>query len=180
MKQSANQLKPFLPALYFVLRFVALYVAGNLLYGWMVSSYDPAPDPVTSQVAVQSAGLLTLTIEPVTSFDRKDLPNSVLSARGKNILAIYEGCNGLNVMIVFLSFVLALGPYAKSMTWFIPAGLLVIHLMNLLRVWGLFLVAVKLPEQFYFVHKYLFTSILYAVVFVLWFIWIRLTSTRPA
>jgi exosortase/archaeosortase family protein len=82
-------------------------------------------------------------------------------------------------MIVFLSFVLAMGPYVKPMTWFIPAGLLVIHLLNLLRVWGLFLVAVKLPEQFYFVHKYLFTSILYAVVFVLWFIWIRLTSTRP-
>ena len=174
MKQSANQLKPFLPALYFVLRFVALYVAGNLLYGWMVSSYDPAPDPVTRVIAGQTSVILDFSGFPSAIKDSSTLPNVMLSWNSRNVLAIYEGCNGLNVMIIFLAFILAMGPYVKRMWWFIPAGLSVIHIMNLARIFGLFMVAVYLPEQFYFVHKYLFTAFLYVIVFLIWVLWIRI------
>jgi len=47
---------------------------------------------------------------------------------------VIEGCNGLAVMIMFLAFLLGFpGPW-KQKAWFIPAGLLVIHLFNIARV----------------------------------------------
>jgi exosortase/archaeosortase family protein len=45
--------------------------------------------------------------------------------------------------------------------------------MNLLRISLLFFVSRFLPDAMYFVHKYLFTAFLYAVIFGLWLIWIR-------
>jgi len=169
-----SELKRFLPALYFVLKFVGLYVVGNIAYGLMVEHYDPKPDPVTRAIAVQTAALLNHTGFPSETKDNPAQPNVILSWSGRNILAIYEGCNGLNVMIVFMSFILAMGPYTNRMIWFVSSGLLLIHVMNLARIYGLFMVAVYLPEQFYFVHKYLFTAFLYVIVFITWIIWIRL------
>ncbi len=45
--------------------------------------------------------------------------------------------------------------------------------MNLARISLLFWVALYLPDLVYFVHKYLFTAILFVIVFVLWIVWVR-------
>lgn len=171
-----DELKRFLPVFYFVGKFIGFYVLGNIAYGWMIESFSPMADPITNLVSYQASGVLNLTGFDVVTKKSVDAQNVLLNWNGNNILAVYEGCNGLNVMIVFLSFMIAMGPVNKKFSWFVPLGLLMIHVMNLLRIYGLFMVAVYLPQQFYFVHKYLFTGVLYAVVFVWWVLWLR--STR--
>lgn len=168
---SKISLKEFKPTILFLAKFVGLYLVGNLLYGWYITSYEPAPDPVTHWVSEQTAIILSACGWPVVTADREKT-TSLLYA-GKGILSVYEGCNGLNTMILFAAFIIAFGPVNKTCLWFVPLGFLIIHTVNLLRIIFLFLVAQYLPQFMYFTHKYLFTIFLYAVIFTLWVWWVK-------
>lgn len=168
-----RNIKEFKPTILFLLKFVGLYLAGNILYGIYVSSYNPEVDPATHHVSVQSAHILSACGLPVQHADYAHHPSTLILENGKTMLSIYEGCNGINTMVIFVSFLIAFGPLRKSLLWFIPLGLLIIHIVNLLRIIFLFFVARHLPQFMYFTHKYVFTGILFAVIFALWFWWIR-------
>lgn len=163
----------FKPTFFFLLKFIGIYIVANLLYGMFVTHYEPGPDPITANVAGQTAVVLEVCSWPVEVLDNEKRPTTELISENKRILSVYEGCNGINVMIIFVAFLVAFGPINKTLAWFIPLGLLILHVINLLRISLLFWVALYRPEAMYFTHKYFFTAILYVVIFVLWMIWVR-------
>lgn len=165
-------LKEFKPAIFFLARFIALYLVGNLVYGIYITYFSPYPDPVTSWVTEQSSGILHVLGYGTETSIQIGKPNVLISLNGRSIIAIFEGCNGLNVMIIFVAFLIAFGPVNKKNLWFILAGLLVIHLANLLRIIILFFIALSYPDYLYFLHKYFFTAFLYLIVFVFWYFWV--------
>ena len=165
-------IKEFYPSILFLVKFVGLYLVLNLLYGVYVNSYAPQPDPATIWVSNQTGALLGLLgYDTSTSIYAED-PSVWLNDGQTAVISVYEGCNGLNVMVIFVSFLLAFGKPRKELLWFIPLGLLIIHLMNLFRVGLLFNVSLSFPDFMYFFHKYFFTAILYVVVFILWWYWV--------
>jgi exosortase family protein XrtF len=165
-------IKEFKPTIFFLLKFFGLYIVGNLLYGWYVTSWYPQPDPVTRWVTSQSAMVLEGFGYETSVHDYPTKPTTYIEWNGKGIVSVYEGCNGLNVAIVFLAFLVAFGPFNKTLAWFVPLGLLIIHVSNLLRIILLFLVSIHMPNYFYFTHKYLFTAFIYLFVFLLWIGWV--------
>ena len=62
-----------------------------------------------------------------TTQDDVNKPTTQLICDGKSVLAIYEGCNGINVMIIFVAFLVAFGPLNKALLWFVPVGLIILH-----------------------------------------------------
>ena len=52
------------------------------------------------------------------------------------------------------------------------AGILMIHLANVIRIALLFWVAKHHETWFYYVHKYIFTAALYVIVLLLWWVWV--------
>ncbi len=175
---SKFRFSEFRPTILFLSKFVGFYLIGNLLYGWYVTAFEPVPDPVTSWVSEQTGVVLTACGWPVDVQDHPSSPNSLIVYGDRPVLAVYEGCNGLNTMIVFSAFLFAFGPISRQMVWFIPLGLALIHLANLVRITLLFLIAEHYPDAMYFVHKFLFTAFLYVVIFVLWLWWIRRFAMR--
>ena len=166
-------IQEFKPTIFFLVKFLGLYLVGNLLYGMYVTAYEPHPDPVTHWVSSHTAAILISCGYPVSTYDYKEIPTTSLLYRGKAVLAVYEGCNGLNTAIIFVAFVISFGPVCRAWLWFIPLGLLIIHLMNLGRITLLFFVAAYMPDAMYFTHKYLFTAFLYGVIFLLWVWWVK-------
>lgn len=167
---SINEFKP---TIFFLLKFVGIFIIGNLLYGVYITSYEPTVDPLTHSVTAQTAIVLNVCGYPVQVEDRATKPTSDISYLGTGKLAVYEGCNGINTMIIFVAFVVAFGPTSRAMLWFIPLGLVLIHFVNLLRITLLFLVSEHIPKAMYFTHKYFFTAIIYVVIFCLWLWWVR-------
>ena len=165
--------REFKPALRFLLVFIGVYIAGNVVYGLYVEWYRPQPDPLTKWVTSQSALLLTAFSEPVKASVSEKGPFVLLTKNDRTVLSVFEGCNGLNVMIVFASFVVAFGGKTRSIFLFILSGVVLLHLANLIRLILLYQTAVNKPAWFYYFHKYLFTAILYVVVFGLWYFWIE-------
>lgn len=165
--------KEFKPTLAFLAKFIGIYVAASLIYGLFIASYGTSPDPITHVVTIQCGWILTITGWPSYALDHITKATTLIVYNEHARIAVYEGCNGINVMIIFVAFLLAFGPYIRALRWFIPAGLLVIHLANLARIIFLFWVAVYFPNYLYFLHKYFFTAIIYVVVFLLWILWVR-------
>jgi exosortase family protein XrtF len=168
----------FKPTIFFLIKFLGLYLSLNILYGFYVTSYEPKPDPITRLATQQTASILTFLSWPCTTKDYPSKPSVAIQHQAKTIVSVYEGCNSINVMIVFLAFVLSFGSPTKALSWYVPLGLVVIYVVNLFRIGLLFLVSLKLPHFLYFTHKYLFTAFIYLVVLLLWLYWIKRQSLK--
>lgn len=162
----------FRPALLFLGKFLAVYIIGNLLYGLFIESFDKTPDPVTRLVTEQSAHLLDVVGYNASIENHPSDAKVMLKNDGLVVINVFEGCNGINVMIVFLAFLIAFNGPLRSMIIFAVTGLVVIHLFNLGRISYLFDLAMNNTRSFYYYHKYFFTASLYGVVFGLWALWV--------
>ena len=63
------------------------------------------------------------------------------------------------------------GPW-KHKLWYIPAGLVVIEWINVVRVVGITLCMIPFPEYFDFFHDYFFKTLFYFFIFIMWLIWV--------
>lgn len=169
--------REFRPTIFFLGKFLGIYLAGNLLYGWFITAYYPEPDPVTIAVTRHSAGILDL-FTPAHPVVHMTKPTVSIYGTDRSVVSVYEGCSGLNVAIIYMAFLVAFGPLSMRLLWFAPLGLVIIHIANLLRIVLLFVVASRLPGYLYFTHKYLFTAFIYIVVFILWFVWVRMHKPK--
>lgn len=159
--------------LFFLLKFIGLYIVLNTLYGIWVERYDPLPDPLTKIVTYQTAAMISLTEENISVGENLESPYVPIRQDDKTIVSVFEGCNSLNVMIVFISFMVAFTGTLRKSLIFGAIGIALIYLFNLFRVGLLFFIAKYYPNNLYFFHKYLFTGILYAMVFFLWYFWVK-------
>ena len=169
-------LNEFKPSLFFLGKFLAVYLAGNIIYGLWVRAVAPQADSMTKVMTEQTSLVLNTFGENTSVVASDHGPTMWLQKSSKTILNVFEGCNGINVMIVFLAFIVAFGGALKKMFWFVPAGLVCIHLFNLIRIALLYVVAQHYQRYFYYVHKYIFTAFLYLIVLMLWGLWVAKLS----
>ncbi|HEY0656732.1 MAG TPA: exosortase family protein XrtF [Chryseosolibacter sp.] len=164
-------LRQYKHALTFLAKYVVLYLALNSLYAWYVESYKPDADPITVAVTKHSAFVLSIFDPAVGYHVVPGTANVPITRNAVTIIEVFEGCNSINVVIVFVSFIIAFRGPGKLLLQFFLIGVSLIYMMNLMRIIALYVVALKFPEALYFFHKFLFTGLLYAVVFALWYWW---------
>lgn len=170
--------KDFKYSFLFLGKFLLVYLGANLLYGLYIDSFQNHPDPITQWVTNQTSQVQNLFGEVSSTEVKEGSKNVMMLSDGNGVINVFEGCNGINVMIVFVAFMVAYGGSVKRMIWFLPAGLLIIHLFNLLRIILLYEAAQRSNEYFYYIHKYFFTAALYLVVIALWIIWVSRLSSK--
>ena len=169
-------IKEFWPALKFLLTFIGVYFAGNLMYGAFIEFVQPSPDLFTRAIAEQTRWVLHLFNEPVSTQINKVGPTVFLNRESNAVLNIYEGCNGVNVFIVFVAFLLAFSGQTKTKVAFIAIGCFLINLSNIIRIALLYFVSLHYQTYFYFIHKYIFTIVLYAIVVIMWMAFVKRVS----
>ena len=160
---------------YFLLRFIGAFGILSLIYAYWVDGFGENADSFSWFVG-----------ENLTWVFGDDLALGAIPGhaaiavdyKGNSAVSLFEGCNGLSVMILFFSFVFAFRGRWKDLLWFVPLGCLIIHAFNLGRLALLIVLAENNSQMFHFMHKYLFTLIIYAAVFLLWIIWVRMALNR--
>lgn len=160
-------------AILFLSLFIGVYLVLNTLYGLYIQFYMPASDALTRAVTGQVVWLLSIFDYSITYYPSSITEYIPIANDRQNMIYVFEGCNGINVIIVYFSFLVAFrGPW-KELAKFTLIGVAAIHVVNLLRIGLLYGVAFYFPEQLYFFHKYFFTGIIYVMVFVLWYVWVK-------
>ena len=87
------------------------------------------------------------------------------------LLQIGAPCDGLVLFALFTVFILAFPGPPRRKLWFIPAGFVLIHLANLMRVVSLVIIQYNRPQSLKFNHDYTWTVLVYGFIFWLWYLW---------
>ena len=164
----------FKPVLKVLLLFIIFYVVMVLGYQLYLNGYENSGlDPISTWVAEQ-----TLFVQEALGYPTLLVPGKPVEettwfyVSEKYVSRMVEGCNVISVMILFLAFILAFFKGAKTFV-FAAVGILVLHVMNVLRIAGLNILLVEFPQYSKIGHDYLFPAIIYGTVVVLWLIWIK-------
>ena len=162
----------------FLLKFFITYFLLLAVYSIYLKQTQQKVDvfscaPITKTVAFHThelakfLGIDTYTGQHESELSMKFFVGDVYALR------IVEGCNSINVLILFLTFIIAFSGSLKATVIFGVIGSLVIYVVNLLRILMLGVLITKYPEYLYFMHGILFPAIIYGTTFILWIIWVN-------
>jgi exosortase/archaeosortase family protein len=93
-------------------------------------------------------------------------------------LEINDSCSGIKQIMQFVILMLVFpGPW-KHKTWFIPLGVVIVHLTNVLRIIILAVVAANSPGNIKSTHDSYMRIMFYVVIFALWLLWVEKISVK--
>jgi len=76
-------------------------------------------------------------------------------------------------MILFAAFIFAFSSGWKKTFLYIVVGIILIHILNVIRIVLLTMAIDRYPEQEHVLHGVIFPLFIYGVVFLLWVLWVQ-------
>ena len=151
--------------------FLGLYFVLMWVYNFFLS--QSTPDVFTLLTAKQ-VNLLYHRTGFDTFYAALENPAEIGIKWGEHwLVKVVEGCNGISVIIVFLSFIWAFPAGFSDKLKFSFFGVMIIWLMNIVRIYILGLIYHYYPQWFDVSHRVFFPASIYGMVILLWIIWIR-------
>ncbi|HPW89954.1 MAG TPA: archaeosortase/exosortase family protein [Paludibacteraceae bacterium] len=162
-----------------VIRFMIILVVSHFVWKFTVLGDDDASQ-VTFFGADISAPFVWMS-EHVASvvymfskwfgYEVERVGDNIVRFANGNGSRIVWSCTGIKQAYIFFCIILfSRGPW-KHKIWFIPLGILVCYVVNIIRITGLNLIVYNHREWFDFLHEHLFKYIYYGILFLLWMWW---------
>ncbi len=149
-----------------------LYVSWFLLYELVIKPYTKIDEKLINLIINHAVFVLRLLGYKTYQY-QQDQDMQLMGIDGARPIWIGSPCNAITLFAFFTFFVLAFPGNLKNKLWFIPIGIIIIHITNLLRVMSLALINYYRPEYLDFNHTYTFTIFVYAIIFSLWMWWVN-------
>lgn len=160
-------MKPGNLILKILLRLLFLYIGWFLVYNlWLHPQETLDLFVVDNSIFFSKKVLEAFGYQVFTGADR------LIGIDGSGGLWIGDSCNGITLFAVFTGFILAFPGNPKHKLWFIPSGIISIHLLNVIRIIVLAILDLYSRAWTEFNHTYTFNLIIYGFIFYLWIIWI--------
>lgn len=170
-----NNSSPDRRTLLFIGTFLGLYLLWVILYYPLIQPWGKLDTLVINDSSLWS--LFFLKHLGYQTFVGPNPTMRTIGIDGTHGLWIGDPCNGLTLFALFATFILAYPGSWKHKLWFIPVGITLIHAMNILRITLLCIIVLKKPSWLEFNHTYVFQLIMYAFIFLLWYIWMKKFGT---
>lgn len=166
-----------------------LFVVWKLAYLLWLMPRGTLDAPLTRFVGRSSVDLLNLfagagTYTAVSAYQVQQLDGGTESGEvvdiyrdGQNTLRVANACNGLEVMVLYLGFLLCYPGSTTRRLYFAVGGLGLIVLLNIVRCAALVGIYLHRRQLLDFSHHFAFTFIVYVVIFLLWYLYTR--GPRP-
>ena len=98
---------------------------------------------------------------------------SVIYHNDKVVLNIANVCNGLELMVLYIGFIICMPSTFFRKFLYIILGLIVLDGINILRCVGLIYLREYYAIYFQFAHHYLFNAMVYTGTFIMWILYSR-------
>lgn len=99
--------------------------------------------------------------------------NTLVFLKNNSSIFINESCSGFKQMVqIVILFVLFPGPW-KHKLWFIPACIVSMFFVNVIRVIGLSYAMIWSPGYWDFIHLWIMRPFYYLAIFIMWVIWVE-------
>ena len=166
------------PFLRFLFLACLLHLAWYILYHGYINEHTLLDRKVIDNLIFLSGSVLetlgyTLIPEPPAAEQIR-----TVGIDGTYGLWIGDPCNGVSLFALFTIFILCYPGSWRTKLWFIPFGLVTLHLINVLRIVALCIIVTYDYAYLDFNHNYTFTILVNGYMFLLWIWWA--TSYGPS
>jgi exosortase/archaeosortase family protein len=164
----------------FLLRGLVFFAIWKFLYLFFWAQPRTLDGPLTNTVGRQSVWMLNKLYQtqgfkatPVVAVTRMEGEYQVakvskIDRDGKHLLNIADDCNGLELFVLYIGFILSMPAAFRRKAIYLLGGVAIIHLVNLLRCVGLSALLMHWDRYFDLAHHYIFKIMVYSTIFVLW------------
>ena len=162
MINSLKKLKSA-PITYFFFRVCAICIALQLFYDFFLLPNGKTDAFLCRSGAFSGAFLLNILGWEANCW------GSILAVEGYGAVEIINDCNGLILMGLYSSFILAYPAKITLRTGFTILGIILIYISNIFRIMGFALVNVYIPNYWDIFHEFSAFIFLYPVILILWY-----------
>lgn len=164
IQQQVKRVQEVIPANVrkFLIRAIILVAGWNLLYHLLLKPALFPDKQLTDFIVWGTVKFLSLFHSDVTNIGNN------IYLYGVRSVNIDHQCNGLELIVLYIGFLLCLPSSFKKMFVFSMVGIIVICLLNILRCGALAWMFLNMRTVVDFAHHYAFKLIIYAVVFYGW------------
>jgi exosortase family protein XrtF len=171
LKKYFTLYKPFL---IFLASFFGTYILLTFFYQLFLNGFENTKvDTITRFVAQNTEEVISWFYQSLRIEEVANEPFFSINFQDKSVAVIVEGCNGISVIILFISFIVAFSGSLKNTLLFIFGGSLIIYIVNIFRIVLLTILMLHFPAQEPVLHGVVFPLIIYGIVFILWVIWVN-------
>ena len=162
------------------------FIVWKLVYSLFLSDSKILDHPLTTHVGEACVVVLnslgdmsgfTSTREISTFVDGGELlvkeEASKIFHDDKLVLYIADVCNGLELMVLYIGFIVCMPSRFWRKVLYVIIGVILIDLINILRCTGLIYLREYFHAYFEFAHHYLFKATVYTATFLMWMVYSR-------
>jgi exosortase family protein XrtF len=169
----------------FILRAAIVLVVWKLLYLLFLLPARTLDRPLSHAVAHGATAMLNRITgtrdywalsergNVITDDGPTNMPLDDIYFRGKNIVSVEDGCNGLELFVLYTGFILCMPATWRRKLYFTLGGIVLIYIVNIIRCAGIAYMTIYYPKQAGFAHHYVFTFIVYGIIIGLWILFAR-------
>ncbi|SFZ90498.1 exosortase/archaeosortase family protein [Flaviramulus basaltis] len=176
-----------LPIRLFLGKALLFFIVWKLVYGLFLSDSKILDHPLTTHVGEASVFVLN-NLGDMSGFSSKKEVSTFVDDGGdllvkeqasqiyhndKLVLFIADVCNGLELMVLYIGFIVCMPSKFWRKTLYIIIGVILIDLINILRCTGLIYLREYFHAYFEFAHHYLFKATVYTATFLMWMFYSR-------
>ncbi|MDR3681674.1 MAG: archaeosortase/exosortase family protein [Flavipsychrobacter sp.] len=149
----------------FLVRASILFIVWELLYNLLLKPIGIPDDQLTHFVVIYTYKLLTLFYSNVT------YSGASIYMSGQLAIIIAPACNALELLVLYVGFLLCIPTTRKRFWLFTLGGLALVVVLNILRCAALAVLFYNNHPIADFAHHYLFKIFIYGVIFYLWILY---------
>ncbi len=158
----------------FLLKLVIFIVSWEALYVFVLKPLRVPDKFLTTQLTKAVTFCLNLSASGVHTWKPEEGKASCLIQKeGRTVLVIFDDCNGFDLFIIYLAFIILLPYPLKRKLLFSFVGLLAIFVGNVVRCIGLYGLYAHYRAMFEFNHHYVFTIVMYLIIFYGWVLYTK-------
>ena len=174
-----------LPIRLFLGKALLFFIIWKVIYGFLLHDSRVLDAPLTTHVGEASAKFLnvftsmsgfTANTEMSSTIYEGEFVTSEASSiyhYDRKVLNIADVCNGLELMVLYVGFIVCMPSFFWRKVRYIILGVIIIDIINILRCAGLIYLSEYYQTYFDFAHHYLFKITVYAATFVMWIVFAR-------
>lgn len=162
----------------FLLKAFVVFAVWKLLYHLLLVPASFPDKPLTHFTAISTAGLYAALSGQQVSVEKNISTNNSYSStslfiNNKKIVGIADPCNGLELFITYIGFLLCIPERLPKKLLYILGGILCIYILNCFRCAGIAWLNIHFISASDLAHHYVFKIIIYALIF---FAWVRFSK----
>lgn len=170
MKETFSSIPAFVKT--FLTRALVLFILWKLLYQ-LVLYPTRFPDQQLTRATASSTSFLFKHLLGENDIELKDerrneSSRTIVYISGKKVIGIADGCNGLELYVLYIGFLYCVPLGIKKQLLFTAIGIVLIFITNSFRCFGLVWLFRNQYSIADFAHHYIFKMAIYGLVFYLW------------